>query len=200
MREALKFLGGSLVVYVALAACSSSRTEQPIGMTAGTTGSAGEAVAMGGGAGASIAGATGAGGMTAGGSAGTAGTEATSGTSGGPTDAGILDAIADAMIDPVPDADAQPTEPETAEADCDQILANGALSYRYAEFTFAGRTADDLALAGVLLHQVTQFPPSYSWAKAVNVHITTGKLLVLCELVASADSPQTVDFVRVVLP
>jgi hypothetical protein len=103
MREALKVFGGSVLVYVIVAACSASgrsgqTARSDAGGSSGATSSAG------------------AGGMSTGGAtaaAGAAGHEGTAGSLGaagaGPVDAGIddaLDALADAMTDPVDEAEA----------------------------------------------------------------------------------------------
>jgi hypothetical protein len=116
MREALKFVGGSVVVYVVMAACSSSyRVPHPEEFEGamGGSGPMGNAGAPGVGG---LANASGSGSMGLGGDndptgqMGTAGqVEGAGGSAGGsgPLDAGMMDAIADAMTDPVPDASAE---------------------------------------------------------------------------------------------
>jgi hypothetical protein len=98
MRDAFKFLSGSVVVYLVMAACASERDRSEDGDSAGEGSSNGGAFMVGGGPnggdGPTLGGATTAGAMTAGGRGGTS----------GPSDSGLMDR----MIDPVPDAAADP--------------------------------------------------------------------------------------------
>lgn len=109
MKDAWKFLGGSAAVYAVMAACSTSKLDLPDDPVA-RAGRTGNATAGSGGA---SAGDAPTGGQTAnGGMMGMAG-EPDVGAGGssagtGPRDAGMMDALADAMMDPVPDAAAEP--------------------------------------------------------------------------------------------
>jgi hypothetical protein len=109
MKDAFKYLSGSVVVYVVMAACAGSVDPPPresmgtAGQSAGRSGmmaSSGRSGSNGG------AGPNG-GEPSLGGMMGMAGDTDPSGDGGdGPRDAGMMDALADAMTNPVPDADA----------------------------------------------------------------------------------------------
>jgi hypothetical protein len=114
MRDALKFLGGSVAVYLVMAACSSHvRNGDDDDDSSGHLGSAGRSTGAGGLAqngGNGDTGASGGSGMM-GASGRQEGAGGVTGGSGGtgPKDGGMLDAMVDAMTDPVPDASAQET-------------------------------------------------------------------------------------------
>ena len=94
MRDAFKFLSGSVIVYLVMAACSSARNQSEDG-DSDDDGPSGGAFMVGGGPNGGGDGPTRGGAMTAGGRGG----------SSGPTDSGLMDR----MVDPVPDAAADPT-------------------------------------------------------------------------------------------
>jgi len=107
MKQALRFLGGSIATYFVVAACTAASARHPDrdieasgggDATASSTDSS--AAGMDGG---SSGGESSSGGASSNGASG-------SGTGGEPNDAGLVDAVVDAMTDPIPDAKADPAE------------------------------------------------------------------------------------------
>ena len=187
MRQALKFLGAGVMVYVVVAACSSTAKNE-VGASSGDAGldSGGGALASGGASGSTGA-APGVGGANGGaqGVGGASGTGPAGGSGGGLLDAmaDVATDVADALTDPVPDASAAP---EAVTAQCDTQVTQGTTVYHFAIADFAGRSADELASTVVLFGVDdapplgTTHPPGYTWRVAPPSYIRDGEVAVVC--------------------
>jgi len=124
-----------------------------------------------------------------------AGTVSIGGTGGGLVDSG-LDAIADALTDPVGDADAAPSAVVTAQ--CDRTFRGAGASYDtlYAEAAFAGMGVNDLADVRVVLNYAeAQQIPGYTAAASIP-QLRPGFAAVLCGYdLASSVIPSSVTFI-----
>jgi hypothetical protein len=125
MHRALEWLGGSVVVYGIVVACSGGPYgERAVGVDSGSPG-AGGMVAAGGGSHTNDSGV-----------------------------ADVLADALDAMTDPVPDADAAPMPPQPAvtTVPCSSTLQHGATNQDFAELSVPGRSAASLAGTVALLN------------------------------------------------
>jgi len=118
MKSALKFLSGSAVTYVLMAACA-DRPNLHVRRTAGAAGANSQTVASGG------VPTTDAGAMANGGSPSTV-------AEGGNDDMMMVDAAVDVMVDPVPDAAAEPATDGTRLKAVYLVGADGAKQWHYA--------------------------------------------------------------------
>ena len=152
MKQALKLVFGSCVVYVAMAACASKRSPNGDG--------AGDTMAGGNGAMQSVGGSA-AGSMAMGG--GTGGTGR------------------DAMPDgPVPDAMAQPDSGTgTPTVQTGQCTVQAGTLY-YAEVPFAGKSVEQLAHAVALLPDPEPAVPGYTHGIGLISGLKAGSVLVYC--------------------
>lgn len=102
--------------------------------------------------------------------------------------------LADALGDPVSEAQAAP--PEIKEAPCNVNLGNGSMG---AEVFFPGRTVNELSRAAALIHYQSPQPTGYDFAKQGSFGVKDGSVLVYCYNTSSGSS-YFADYVRVVLP
>jgi hypothetical protein len=175
VRKALEWFGGSVLVYVLAAACS---------------GAEGQRSANSGQDGGTATGSTGTGGLASGGTDPTANGGAMGGTS-------VLDAAVDAIVDPVPDADAQTLPPEAVEETCSKTVTLGSYTYAFAEHEYAGKTKEELAGVRVLIHQVMvdntgyPLPAGYEWRESIWGNLMRdGAVAAICGQWPTAGGPQ----------
>lgn len=117
MGKALEWLGGSVLVYAAVAACGGFQQSGDLRE-------------------AHDSGVMGAGGVT--------GTGGTTARDSGPGD--VVADVLDAMVDPVPDADAaQSPGPTVTTVPCSSRLEQSGVNRNFAELAVAGRTVESLA-------------------------------------------------------
>jgi hypothetical protein len=190
MRNAVHFLGGSLAVYVLMAACSAGskgRTDngQPATTTGGTANQA-----------------TGAASAT-GGEVAASGGQATSGNG---SIFGAMGGIVGAMMDPVAGAGAQEPPVSTVDEPCDKQFTIEGWTYFYAEHTYPGASVEALARVVALAHQTDLdwpaigMPPGYSW-RALPAILKEGAVAAVC-LAGTTATVDTgpYDYVRFVGP
>jgi hypothetical protein len=108
-----------------------------------------------------------------------------SGSAGGTTSSGSL---VDVLVNPVPDARAAP---ESATEKCDKSYQNGASTTYYAEHSYPGVSAGELATSvATLLEKGSAFPSGYQNIYSVSGWVRDGAVAVNCV------SGQNVTFVR----
>jgi hypothetical protein len=151
MGKALEWLGGSVLVYAVVAACG--------GIDPGGSLKPRPVVDSG------------------------AGTGGVMGAGGTAQDSGLADAVADAldaMVDPVPDADAQTNPPAdtVVTAPCSSTLAYAGVNQDFAELSLPGRSAASLARTVALMNAETT--EGYDHFVVAYLAIRDGGVAALC--------------------
>jgi hypothetical protein len=169
-KEAAKMLGGSITIYVVMAACSAA--SGPGGFTS-QDGSAS--------------------GGSGSGSGGTIGASASSGSGSGSDGPSIFDAL----TDPVPEAKAASLPPIVATESCTGQYTSGGSTFVYAEHAFPGQTATQLAAVETLIMvpSSASVPPGYTQEQDV-AYVRDGYAAVLCGVTSDPSvASMTVTFV-----
>lgn len=111
-------------------------------------------------------------------------------------DAGMLDAIADALTDPVGEAEAG-TPPDVATEPCDKVGDIGGTMFVYAEHAYPGKTVADLAPIAIAAHFTAGAAfAGYEHSTVAGTYLAAGKVAVNC----GPQSAPTFDSVTFVLP
>lgn len=120
------------------------------------------------------------------------------GSAGASRDAdGIDDALSGLVSDvlnPVPEASAEPGKPDVVTVPCDKKVTTGSVDYWYAERAYPGRSTVELSAVRILLDATA--PPVPGYTKYLgSVYLREGSILTFCGLVADGGAPPNVTFI-----